>query len=88
MRIEHGCFLAGRDHRVGNPQLTVEFERARMNHHCPRGRARTSRLIDDAAVYAKALEPERQDQAGRAGADYEDLLLHLKHRSLIKRSSI
>ena len=68
--------MAALDHGVGEVELAVEFERARLNGQGARGRAGLRRLVDDAHLDAELGEPERQDETGRAGADDQNIRIH------------
>src|SRR5271170_4059946 len=61
------------DHGVSKIELTVEFERSRLNGRGSRGSAGLCRLVDDAHLNPKLGEPERQDQAGGTGADDQNV---------------
>src|SRR6185437_15757577 len=54
------------DDVVGDAELPIELERARMNDQCPRRRARSGGLVDNAYARAASGEPESERQAGRA----------------------
>ena len=75
---------AVRDRLVGNPELAVELERARVHHERAGGRAGRIRLVDDAHVNARPLEPEREHEARGAGAD-DQHLIHDKEKTMNPR---
>jgi hypothetical protein len=54
--------------------LSVELERAGVDRQGPRRRSRLRGFVDDSDAHTEALEPERQNQPGRARADDEDLV--------------
>ncbi|MNQ51970.1 hypothetical protein D3C85_659710 [compost metagenome] len=55
--------------RVGQPELSIQFQRPRLDSQCP-GRGAWGRgLVDNPHAHAQLAQPQRQDQAGRAGAD-------------------
>ena len=68
------------DDLVRKTDLAIELERTRVHRERARRGPRLGRLVDDPDVGAHALEPERQDQAGRAGADDENLRRASRHR--------
>ena len=68
-QIDCGNLVAMLHHEIGEVELPVEFEGTRMNRQRPRGHAGLRRFVDYAHLDAEPGEPERQYQAGRAGAD-------------------
>jgi hypothetical protein len=63
-------------HEVSEVELPVELEGARMNGERARGGARFRRLVDDAHLDTELGEPKRQDEAGRAGTDDQNITMH------------
>ncbi len=47
----------------------VELEGARLDRECPRRRPRLGRLVDDPDPRAELGQDDREDEAGRPGAD-------------------
>ena len=68
--------LAGGDGLCGQPELALQFVRARLHHHRARGGARLGFLVDDRDFHALVRKPQGQQQAGRsrAGDGYVDLV--------------
>src|SRR2546429_7446033 len=58
--------VTARDNEIGEIELAVEFERARVGGERARRRAGLSRLVDDAQLHSQLGQPEREDQTGRA----------------------
>jgi len=56
-----------RHNRLGEVELTVEFQRARLDGQRARCRARSVGLVDDPHGHALPAEPESEHQAGRSG---------------------
>ena len=67
--IDGGNLVASFHNGVGEVQLSVEFERPRLNRQGPRGGPGLGRLVDDAHFGAKLGQPERQHQTRRTSAD-------------------
>ncbi len=65
--------MAARDHRVGEIELAVEFERAGLHRQGARGGARLCGLVDDAHPDAELGQPKRQHEPGRPGADDQNV---------------
>jgi hypothetical protein len=65
--IDRGHFVAVFHHKVGEVELPVEFEGTRLNRQGTRGRAGLGRFVDDTHLDTELGEPQRQDEAGRAG---------------------
>ena len=62
-----------RDEFVGKAHLLVKLQRARMHGHGARGLAGAAVAVDDAKRHAMAGQPQGEHEAGRAGADDQDL---------------
>jgi hypothetical protein len=62
-------------------ELTVEFERAGLNGERSRGRSRFRGLVQDSHLGAKLCQPQGQDEAGWARADYQNVAV--RHTRLI-----
>src|SRR5438105_13489517 len=60
------------DHCVGEAELAIVLERARLHGQRSRGGAGLGGLVDDADADAQPGEPESEDEASRTGADDED----------------
>jgi hypothetical protein len=58
---------------VGEPELLVELQRPRLHDHGPRRLAGAIIFVDDAKWNAMAGQTQGQHEAGRSGADDEDL---------------
>src|SRR5215475_4402377 len=65
--------VTARDNEIGEVELAVEFERARMDGERTRGGAGLRRLVDDAQLHAEVGQPEREDETSGPGADNEDI---------------
>ena len=74
-RLTAGTLWPRGDHGLGEIELPVELERARLDRQRPRGRAGLGRLVDDAHLDAELGQPKRQDEAGRAGADDQNVAI-------------
>src|SRR5215471_8945106 len=61
------------DHFVGEIELAVQLESARLHRECARGSAGFRAAIDDAHSDVLPPEPQRQCESGGAGANDEDL---------------
>ena len=72
----------GRQYVVDDAELPVKLQRARLHRKRPRRLARAGIHVDDADVDAEPRQPERQSEAGRPGADDENLRTHSRHRVL------
>ena len=75
-QIDRGNLVAVLHHELGEVELPVEFEGTRLNRQSTRGRAGLRRLVDDAHLDAELGQPQRQDEAGRAGADDQNVAVH------------
>ena len=64
------------DHLVGKTELAVELQGPRLHCQRSRGRAGFGRSVDDAHPDAEPGEPESEREAGRSGADDENLGVH------------
>ncbi len=72
----HGPDLVpGVHHRLGDADLAVEFQGARLHGQGPRGRARLCGLVDHPHRDAQLRQPQGQDQARGAGAGDQDFRL-------------
>ena len=65
-QIDGRDLVAGFDDRVGEIELAIEFERARLDRKGARCRAWLRRPVNQSHLNAKLGEPQRQDEAGRA----------------------
>ncbi len=72
-----------RHHLLGETELAIQLESARLQRHRARGRARLGALVDDANPDAEPGQPESEHEAGWTRADDEDLGVHV--RKLIPR---
>ena len=61
------------EHEIGEIELAIEFEGPRMNGEGAGGRAGLGGLVDDAHLDPELGQPQRQNQAGRSGADNKDI---------------
>src|SRR6516162_9514873 len=76
-QIDRRNLVAEFEHGIGQIELAVEFERPRLNRQRPRSRAGLWHLVDNADLYSKPRQPERQDQSSGTGANDQDItLLH------------
>ena len=65
-----GCHpMAVLHNRVGKPELSIQFQRPRLDSQRPGRGARGRGLVDNPHAHAQFAQPQRQDQPGRAGAD-------------------
>ncbi len=60
-------------HGVGQIQLTIQLQRARLHRQRPRGGAGRGGLVDDTHAHAQFAQPQSQHQTGRAGADDQNV---------------
>jgi hypothetical protein len=67
-----GLMTAG-DDGVGEAELAIKFEGARLHGESARRGAGFRGFVDEAHAHAEAREPEGQDEAGGTGADHEDV---------------
>jgi hypothetical protein len=74
--IEMGDLGASGDHRVGDPDLSVELQCPNVDGQSAGRRARLSGLIDNSHGDTKSGQPERKDQSGRPGSDDQNLGIH------------
>src|SRR5215470_6137133 len=65
--------VTARDNEIGEVELAVEFERARVHRERTRRRAGLGSLVDDAQLHAELGQPQREDQPGGPGADNQDV---------------
>src|SRR5215475_10839525 len=65
--------VTARDNEIGEVELAVEFERARVDGERTRRGAGLGSLVDDAQLHAELGQPEREDETGGSGADNEDI---------------
>src|SRR5262245_49238427 len=65
--------VTARDNEIGEIELAVEFERARVDGERTRRRAGLGRLVDDAQLHSELGQPEREDETSGPGADNEDI---------------
>src|SRR5450755_3442407 len=61
------------DDLLGDSELGIELKGPRLHGQSTGRRSRFRCLVDDAYADSKALEPQRQNQAGGSGADDEHL---------------
>src|SRR6516162_7587779 len=61
--------VTARDNEIGEVELAVEFERARVDGERTRRRTGLGSLVDDTQLHAELGQPEREDQTGGPGAD-------------------
>src|SRR5262245_32037445 len=67
--------VTARDNEIGEVELAVEFERARVDGKRTRRRAGLGGLVDDAQLHSELGQPEREDETGGPGTDNEDIAL-------------
>jgi hypothetical protein len=65
--------VTARDNEIGEVELAIEFERARVDGERTRRRAGLGSLVDDAQFHSELGQPEREDETGRPGADNQDI---------------
>jgi hypothetical protein len=61
------------EHRIGKSHLLVQLERARLDRERARRRPWLRGLVNDPDAHTESRQPEGQHQAGRAGADYQNV---------------
>ena len=71
--IDPGDPMAFCHNFVGEIELAVKFECSSLNGECARGRPRLGSLVHDPHSGAELGQPQRQDEAGRAGSGYQDI---------------
>ena len=74
--VRCGEHQPGFDDLIGEAELAVELQRARLQRQRARSGAGLGSLIDDAEPDAEPGEPESEDEARRAGADDEHFGVH------------
>ena len=67
------------DDRIGEANLAVQLERARLHGERARRRPRLRRLVDDPHAHAQPRQPQGQHQARRSCADDQDVRVGLGH---------
>ncbi len=67
---------AAGDDVVGDAELAVELEGAGLDGHRAGRLARAGVSVDQAERTPRPRQPEGEDQAGRAGADDQDVAVH------------
>src|SRR5262249_22805750 len=65
--------VTARDNEIGEVELTVEFERARVDGERTRRGAGLRGLVDDAQLHSELGQPECEDETGGPGADNQDI---------------
>ena len=80
-------------HGIGEVELAIEFERPRLHGQGTGGRAGLGSLVDDADPDPELGQPERENQAGRSGADNQNVdashfVLHSRCRARSQRAQI
>src|SRR6266851_686245 len=75
-QIDGGEREPGFDYVVGDTELPVEFQRARLHRQRARSRSWLVGLVDDADPDAQSDEPKSEHETGRSSADDEDLSVH------------
>jgi hypothetical protein len=78
-QIHRGNLVSCLEHRIGEIELTVKLERARMHRQRPRGGSGRGGLVDDAAGDAHLRQPQGQHQSGGPGADNQDVAFFHRH---------
>ena len=81
--VRHFDLYAGLDDIVGEAELAVELQRARVDDEGARGLPRSRVLVDNAERNTVTREAQREDEAGRTGAHDQDL--GRGHRALLRR---
>src|SRR5439155_25518787 len=77
--VRCGEHQPGFDDLIGEAELAIELQRARLQRQRARSGAGLGSLIDDAGPDAEPGEPESEDEARRAGADDEHFGVHASH---------
>ncbi len=77
-QIDGRDLVAGFDERVGEIELAIEFERARLDGKGAGRRARLRSPVDQSHFHAKLGEPQRQDEAGGACPHDQHRSCHLR----------
>src|SRR5262249_17907780 len=68
--------VPARDHLLGEIELPIELERARLHRERARGGARLGGLVDDADFDARLGKPQRKHAAGWSRADDQNFGLY------------
>jgi hypothetical protein len=76
-KVDGRHLVAALDHAPVDVKLTIEFERARLHRKGARGRAGLLVPVDNAHPDPEPCQPQRQNQAGRAGARNQHIAAHL-----------
>src|SRR5579862_367908 len=66
-------FSPALDDGVSQIHLTIQFKRARLHRQRARGGPRLLGLVDDSHAHAHTCQPQGQYQAGRPGADDQNV---------------
>src|ERR1700722_208914 len=75
-KSDGGNLVTAGTHEIGEVELAIELEGPRMHGQGAGGRAGLGGLVDDADPDPELGQPERQDQAGRSGADNQYVAAH------------